>query len=348
MKAASAMACCAAACALFAAGCAQHAASVPPSNKPTPRPIPTTTDPLNGAIVPLASVKHRVAAVMIDNYPIDARPQSGLHDADIVYEVEAEGGITRYMALYLAGQPKKIGPVRSARTYFVDLARPYDPFFAHGGQNTDTIDKLKELRAGGFADYDEILQAQAAFWRDDTRDMPHNLYTSIERIRKTAPEYGTKDTAYAQQEFDFTASDPRAPGAPPSEVPPVLISFWNDYNVLFVYDGTGYQRYIDGAVQVDRDDARPYSVANIIAVWIPATVLDSIGDLAMNVYGAFPAVLIHDGRAETGTWVAPGPADVPSLFGADEKPLVLKPGQIYIEVLPQGSRIASGKSVWSH
>jgi len=331
-------------------GCAKPAATpttVTPA-RPTPKPTPTTADPLNGAIVPLASVKHRVAAVMIDNYPIDARPQSGLFDADVVYEVEAEGGITRYMALYLAGNPKKVGPVRSARTYFVDLARPYDPFFAHGGQNNDTIDKLKNLRAGGFADMDEILGTAQAFWRDDARDMPHNLYTSVERMRKTAPTYGMKDQKYTQRQFDFEPPDPRPPDAAPLNIPPVVVSFWNDYNVLFVYDGTGYQRYIDGNVQVDRDDARPYSVADIVAVWMPAQVLDSLGDLAMNVYGTFPALLIRDGRAETGMWVAPGPTVVPSLLGDDEKPLYFKPGQIYIEVLPQGSRVVSGKSVWSH
>ena len=73
-------------------------------------------DPLNGTFVDPKSLRHRIAAVMIDNYPFDARPQSGLHDAEIVYEVEAEGGITRYLALYISPPPAKIGPVRSSRT----------------------------------------------------------------------------------------------------------------------------------------------------------------------------------------------------------------------------------------
>jgi hypothetical protein len=179
--------------------------------------------------------------------------------------------------------------------------------------------------------------------------MPHNLYTTVDRIRTTAVEYGYKDRAFAMREFDFRSDDPQpVPEQSPPDIPPIIASMWSGYKVLFVYDGSGYQRYIGGEVQHDRDDARPYSVADIIAVWIPAKVLDSIGDLAMNVYGSFPALLIHDGKAQTGMWVAPGPADVPTLLGDDQKPLYIKPGQIYVEILPQGTSIASGKSVWSH
>src|SRR4029077_11678317 len=112
---------------------------------PTPKPKVLAVDPLDGVLVDPSSLRHRSSAVMIDNYPIDARPQSGLHDAEIVYEVEAEGGITRYMALYLASTPAKIGPVRSARTYFVDLARPYDSLFAHAAENDDVWEPLKLL-----------------------------------------------------------------------------------------------------------------------------------------------------------------------------------------------------------
>src|SRR5579872_5334595 len=176
-----------AALALGAASCAKHAAPTAPSPPLTAVPTPTPVySLLNGVQIARGSDHHRIAAVMIDNYPYDARPQSGLHDADIVYEVEAEGGITRYMALFLEKTPAKIGPVRSARLYFVDLARPYDAYFAHAGETDDVWEPLKELRAGGFADMEEIQIAEEAFWRDDTREMPHNLYTSIARVRASA------------------------------------------------------------------------------------------------------------------------------------------------------------------
>lgn len=366
-------------CALLvlSGGCAAPPNPPPPST-PTPTPTPAVEDPLNGAMVSPDAPKHRIAAVMIDNYP-DARPQSGLYSADIVYEVEAEGGITRYLALFLGNTPKEVGPVRSARTYFVDLARPYAPFFAHAGQNDDVIEVLAGLRAAGFADMDEIQHTPEAFWRDNTRDMPHNLYTGIARIRKVGPTYGYADKAFAGDRFAFasltsesSASAPptldetptptprssattnphatptpsAAPAIPP--VPNVVASFWLEYDVDFVWDGAAYQRFIDGQAQHDRDDDRPYEVDDIVVVWIPAKVLDAIGDLSMNVYGSYPAVLVRDDSAVEGTWIAPGPSSPPSLVDDSGTPLPLKPGQIYVEIMPQGSSLTLGKKSWSH
>ena len=299
--------------------------------------------PLDGVPEPVAATKHRVTAVMIDNYPDGARPQSGLRDADIVYEVEAEGGITRYMALYLEHTPAKIGPVRSTRLYFVDLARPYDPLFAHAGENDDVWGPLKALREAGFADMEEIQQAGEAFWRDDSRDMPHNLYTSVARLRTAAPNHGWADTPFARSQFAFT--DPPA-GADPA---PIALDFWNDYEVRFVdgRDGT-YRRIIDGEVQHDLGDTAPYRISDVVVVWMPATVLDAVGDLRMDVYGDFPAVAIRNGLVTPGTWEAPGPDVLPQLVDSSGDPMLLAPGQIYIEVLPQGGRLSVGNQSFTH
>lgn len=330
---------------VLAAACAKHAAPTPPP-PPAPSPRPTASpvySVLNGAQVAPHSGEHRLAAVMIDNYPVEARPQSGLHDADIVYEAEAEGGITRYMALFLERTPAIIGPVRSARTYFVDLARPYDPLFAHAGENDDVWGPLRELRAGGFADMDEIVGTPEAFWRDASRNMPHNLYTSIARLRKTAPKYGYPDRQFVQPAFAFYDDPP-----PSGPLPDATLTFWRHYIVRFHPKGPVYERVIDGVVQHDRGDPRPYAVSDIIAVWIPAKVLDDIGDLEMNVYGTYPAVLVHDGKATPGRWIASGPNSLPQLRDLHGSLLALTPGQVYIEVLPQGGTLQNGKNVWSY
>ncbi|MDQ6767462.1 MAG: DUF3048 domain-containing protein [Candidatus Eremiobacteraeota bacterium] len=331
---------------LVLAGCARPAVAPGPTPTPSPSPSPTPLpvySVLNGVQIKPRTGDHRIAAVMIDNYPINARPQSGLRDADIVYEVEAEGGITRYMALYLEAQPKQIGPVRSARTYFVDLARPYNPLFAHAGENNDVWAMLADLRESGFADMDQIVGTPEAFWRDPSRDMPHNLYTSIAKMRATGPKYGYKDTPFVAEEFAFTP-DP----APTASPPEVTVTFWNKYSVRFHPKANGYQRIIAGSVQHDLNDPTPYSVADIIAVWIPAKVLDELGDLEMNVYGSFPALLIRDGQAVPATWYAPNPNRLPLLLDKAGEALALAPGQIYVEVLPQGGTVKTGKNVWSY
>jgi hypothetical protein len=356
---------------LLSAGCARHAAP-PPVPTPTPKPtrVPVYSL-LDGVQIQPKSGDHRIAAVMIDNYPRDARPQSGLRDADIIYEVEAEGGITRYMALYLEGVPAKIGPVRSARTYFVDLARPYNPLFAHAGENNDVWAMLADLRESGFADMDQIVGTPEAFWRDSVRDMPHNLYTSIPKMRATAPIYGYKDMPFDAEEFAFApdpeastpadpaSAEPAPPANPdpamspsprptPSAPPDAIVTFWNNYTVRFHPTTGGYERVIKGVVQHDLENPTPYKVADVIAVWIPAKVLDALGDLQMDVYGSFPAVLIRDGKAFTGTWVAPSPDTMPRLVDKDGEWLPLAAGQIYIEVLPQGGTVRNGKNVWSY
>jgi hypothetical protein len=331
--------------ALLPYACAKHGAVVTPSMTPTPKPTPTPVySLLNGAQIAQGSDRHRIAAVMIDNYPYDARPQSGLHDADIVYEVEAEGGITRYMALYLEKTPNKIGPVRSARLYFVDLARPYNPLFAHAGENDDVWGPLKQLREDfGFADMEQIVGTPEAFWRDNSREMPHNLYTSVAKIRKTAKLYNYADTPFAQEEFAFTPDPPAG-----ADAPDAVFTFWLNYTVHYRPAGHGYVRIIDGDVQHDLGDPRPYIVSDIVAVWMPARVIDSLGDLQMNVYGKFPAVLVRDGVSTPGTWVAPDPQTLPQLLDKEGDPIPLAPGQIYIEVLPQGGTLQTGKNIWSY
>jgi hypothetical protein len=330
---------------LVLSSCAKHAVPTAPSPTPTPQPTaPPVYSLLDGEQIAPGSDHHRIAAVMIDNYPYDARPQSGLRDADVVYEVEAEGGITRYMALYLERTPKKIGPVRSARLYFVDLARPYDPLFAHAGENDNVWGPLRELREDdGFADMDQIVGTPEAFWRDDSREMPHNLYTSIAKMRTTAKEYDYKDTPLDQEEFAFTPDPP--PGA---SAPDAVLTFWNGYMVRYRPAGHGYIRIINGEVQHDLGDPRPYVVSDIVAVWIPARVIDNLGDLQMDVYGKFPAVLVRDGVSTPGTWVAPDPNTLPQLVDREGQPIPLAPGQIYIEVLPQGGTLQTGKNVWSY
>jgi len=341
MRFASARVFCTALAAAAVAACGHRA--VAPAPTPTPAPaVARVTSPLNGVSVYPSMVAHRVAAVMVDNYPIDARPQSGLRDADIVYEVEAEGGITRYMALYLEAEPFKIGPVRSARLYFVDLARPYRPLFAHAGENDDVWGPLEQLREDGFADMEQIVGVPEAFWRDDSRDMPHNLYTSVAKLRAAAPNHGWPDEPAVDAAFAF------APRPAPQAAPDVKVDFWNGYEVRYAYDRGKYLRFIKGVEQHDLEDPEPYRVADVIAVWIPATVIDELGDLRMQVYGDFPAVAVRPGSVVTGRWIARNADVLPRLEDRSGSAVKLAPGQIYIEVLPQGGRLAVGKQTFAY
>jgi len=336
----SAAAVAAAAAALVVSGCARHRVVTPPP--PSPTATPFAVSPLDGMAVPPRSIRHRIDAVVVDNYP-DARPQSGLRDADVVYEVEAEGGITRYLALFLERSPKIIGPVRSARLYIVDLARPYDPYFAHAGENDDVWGPLADLRSQGFADMEQILGVPEAFWRDDSRYMPHNLYTSIARMRAAGPQHGWPDRPFEGRQFAYAKAPPAA--ADPRDV---TLTFWNDYHVSYHWVGGAYRRLVEGVVQHDREDATPYRVSDIVVTWMPAEVIDQLGDLRMTVYGKFPALAIRNGHTALGYWVGAGPDTLPALENGHGESIALAPGQIYIEIMPQGSSVSIGKNTWTH
>src|SRR5581483_1401572 len=124
------------------------------------------------------SMAKRPFAVVVENHP-DARPQSGLSQADVVYEALAEGGITRFLAIFQSQDVKSIGPVRSARTYFNDWAQEWGAVYAHVGGNSDALALIK---AGipGVSDADQFFN-DPYFTRISSRRPPHNTYTSINK-----------------------------------------------------------------------------------------------------------------------------------------------------------------------
>jgi hypothetical protein len=109
-----------------------------------------------------------------------ARPQSGLSEADIVYETMAEGGIPRFIALFQKNSPKEIGPIRSARPYFINISKEYNLPFAHCGGSEEALNYIKD---NNIMSINEMNYA-SYFWRDKTRQPPHNLYTSSSKIRE--------------------------------------------------------------------------------------------------------------------------------------------------------------------
>lgn len=140
------------------------------------------TAPLTGLPVKQPSLA-RPIAVMINNAPA-ARPQSGLAQADMVYEVLAEGGITRLIAVYQSYHGDvTIGPVRSIRPYLIGIGESLGALLVHAGGSPEAYSILQQGRKEHL---DEITNASAPFWRDSSRKAPHNLYTNEEKLREGA------------------------------------------------------------------------------------------------------------------------------------------------------------------
>ena len=205
--------------------------------------------PLTGSQVDsLESTKQAVTAVMIENSP-DARPQSGLKQAGVVYETVAEGGITRFIAIYQQEKPQVVGPVRSLRIYYLDWAVPYQASIVHFG---GSYNALSEVGNGNYRDLD-LPQHSDSHWRAGDRVAPHNAYTSFEKLDAVNSRQGYKTS-------EFT-SFKRTDGKPAKEpdATSINVNFSSDtFNTSYTYNAelNNYSRNLAGEPHHDREEGQ--------------------------------------------------------------------------------------------
>lgn len=316
---------------------------VPQENASSPYKAPLTGLPLE------ASLTQRPLAVMINNAPA-ARPQSGLGQADMVYEVLAEGGITRLIGIFQSQSGiEKIGPIRSIRPYLINLGESYGGVLVHAGGSPEAYSIIQKQ---GKQDMDEIGNAGSFFWRDKERKAPHNLYSSDEKLREGAAKlnYGN-DVKVPQYSFYMepaAASGDGAEGTAPVEVvsgepgEKVEIKFLLDsYVVAYEYDGSTntYKRWVNGSPHVDLNDNVQLEAANVIVLGADHKVLDDVGRLAVNVETGGKAMLFQRGEVIEGQWVrAAGDA---IRFVKDGKEVPLVPGTTYFNIVPNSPSFES-------
>ena len=323
----------------------------------------TQACPLNGVLYSKQQeqwwLKHRPLGVMIENH-VDARPQSGLTGADVVYEAVAEGGITRFLALFYCQDAGQVGPVRSARTYFVDFASEYadNPLYAHvGGANQPgPADALSQLTDYGWTNYNDLNQFSIGFptfWRDYDR-LPnvateHTMYSSVDKLW----DYGAATRDLTNVDKDGNSWDAKfvpykfADEAPLSARPvsqTMHLEFWqsagSDYFVDWVYDPAvnAYKRFNGTKPYLDKDTGKQLVAKNVV-------VLEMIEENANDGYvandhlfyqdkGTGKAVIFKDGKKYSGTWEKDSRTDRTIITDASGNELKFNRGLIWFEILP--------------
>ncbi|MHB9145290.1 MAG: DUF3048 domain-containing protein [Symbiobacteriia bacterium] len=318
------------------AGCSRTPAAGPATTPPPPPPVtapPPDTRPksrISGLPYDAANAGP-VVAVMVENHR-DARPQSGLLDADLVYEALAEGGISRFMAIYYGTRPKVIGPVRSARPYYVLLAHEWDAIYAHCGGDPKDLDPIHQW---GVADADEINNAGEAFWRTTDRKAPHNLYTSIDKLLQHAKR------AYPQRTF---APEPATrwsfiPWTDKAPVQQVDIAYDRNYTVTYKFEAGVYRRYMNGKIHSDKESGQPLAVTNILIQFVPTRVAYPDGGLKMDLVGKGKAEYIIGGRFVQGTWAKDDVASATRFLDDQGQSISLTAGQTWIQIVPTGAGV---------
>ncbi len=273
-------------------------------------------------------------AVMVENHTA-ARPQPGLDKANIVYEVLAEGGITRFMAVYtLTSAIAEIGPVRSARPYYVDWARGYNAMYAHIGGSPKALSRIAST---GIFDFNQFFNSQY-FWRDKSRDVAseHTLYTSskllaLALIDKKAPTEGS----YTPWKYKPEAASSERPSSQH-----LAINFSSfSYKVDYEYDpvNNDYVRSVAEKPHVMRDGTQ-LRAKNVVVLTVKRRleepVKDNHGRLEMDTVGEGAARFFLDGKEFKGTWKKTSPQDPIQLLLEDGLELQLNPGQTWVEVVP--------------
>ena len=212
----------------------------------------------------------RPIAVMIDNN-INAVPQAGLLEADIVYEIIVEGGETRLMAILQGKDLDKIGPIRSARHYFLDYALENDAIYVHYGTSPQAEDDVEEL---GVDNINGIYESSSNFWRVSERYAPHNAVTSTEKILSIAERKGYRTTTEQEPVLNYVVDEVNLEEGETANTVTIPYSYAN--TVTYEYDSKNkvYKRYTRGEEQVDWDTEKSVTTKNIIIELITNTTLN--------------------------------------------------------------------------
>jgi hypothetical protein len=290
-----------------------------------------TLCPLTGEEAPSDSVAERPAlAIKVENIA-EARPQAGLLEADVVWEEEAEGGITRFIAVYQCEDADRIGPVRSARP--VDppvLLQLGTPLFGYAGG----VAKVEEdIAQAGVVDLNYI-DAAGAYTRDPNRSAPHDLYSSTRALRREAGGRGQAPEAL----FTYRADPPERRGTRAGRE---IVADWSiATDVVWRYRaGDGLYRRFHGEEAHTVEDGSQVAVENVVVMMVErlqTRIVDPAGNPVPNfeVIGEGEAVVFRDGRAIRGSWERADEEEITRFVDRQGEDIALKPGTTWIMLYP--------------
>lgn len=333
----------------------------------------TEPSPLNGVLYSKEQMayllKRRPLGVMIENHT-EARPQSGLFNADIIYEAVAEGGITRFLAVFWSVFDDFIvGPVRSARTYYLDWISEYDGLYAHVGgahcdaqtgegcQNGAPADALGQINRYGIKSLNQFYIGFPTYWRDYERlgrrvATEHTVYSTPDKLWVEAKERGWEavDSEGEDWQEDFTPwrfKDDVSLASRP-ETQNIEFVFWEghgDYRVRWEYDKQEniYKRFNGGQSHKDLNNDQQMAAKNVVIQFMSERqASDGYPNNLHLLYGTIgqgKVIVFQDGRQIEGKWVKKDRKSRTIFYDAAGKEIEFNHGQIWIEILSIGTRM---------
>jgi hypothetical protein len=322
-----------------------------PTAPPSPTPVPTPSlvpAPLTGRLVKPEVASRHVVAVMVDDQ-FDARPQSGLSSADVVWQAPAEGGIPRYMALFQTGSPKAVGPVRSSRYYFIAWAAEWRSVYVHVGGSPQALALLRSSKGKGPVVYDAdgIRYEGTYLWRITTRFAPHNVYTDAKNLRTMGKKVGAKAVDYTSP-WKFGPDkllSLRPKGG--SIVVPYLAN-----RITYKYDrkSNSYLRSVSGeSKQTDASSKKRVAPKNVVVMVVAFGALNdgsSKHRLEAQFKGKGVAWIATGGKTIKGEWRKKTLTAPTRFYDKHGDQVTFTAGQTFIQVIPKGFKptITKGKA----
>ena len=319
--------------------------SVSPGPSASPGPV-LVAAPLDGLLVsPAAAAQHPIAC-MIDDLSA-ARPQSGFSDASVVWQAPAEGGIPRYLLVFQERTPKSVGPVRSARYYYIAWAAEWRAVYCHAGGSPQALQTLRAQGHGQLVYNADQFFNGPYFWRITTRFAPHNLYTDGKHLHALAGSLGaTAPPGRAVWRFAADALLSQRPVGGQIDVAYLA------NHVTYKYDRATntYLRYVSGGQrQVDAGTRQPVAPKNVVVMLMQFGPLND-GEpykhrLEAKVVGSGPAWIATNGKTVKGTWRKKSMTAPTLFYDASGRPVTLTAGQTFVQVMKTTDlvRITAGK-----
>ena len=290
-------------------------------------------------------VTRRPVAVVINNL-FQAHPQSGITSADVIYEVLAEGDVTRLVGIFQSYLPEKIGPVRSARDSFIDFAFNHDAIFVHHGRSPDANTRLN---ATGITNLDGMALEGTVFWRDrtypewhrnsGTRPLEHSSYTGWERIQNHMTSRNIREYINDSPAYGFTFGVVAAQPAGVANV--VRVPFSVPYTRTFIFDpdlGAYMVENRDGALQ-DAETADQVAVHNILIQLTTLRVTGTLGQRTVGTVGEGEGFWVTGGKYHPVRWAKDSHTSPMRWYHMDGSPLALTPGVTWICVFQSSGTV---------
>lgn len=304
------------------------------SNFPIAPPKEKAECPISGEMVDQGKIERRVLAIAVENHTT-ARPQSGMDNADIVYEALAEGGITRFLLIYLCRDSSEIGPVRSARPYYIDWLTEFDAGYAHIGGSPNAFKLIKSI---GVLDLDEFGNS-AAYWRDSSRYAPHNVYTTTERLWNLIEQKGeSRKSDFEVWKFKDDAGESERPDSAEIKIRYSKVGYGTEWK----YDRSSnkYLRSQEGKAFTDKPTGKQLETKNLIVMWTKTSPSsDGLNRLDMETIGSGDAKIFLDGKAIDAIWKKESRRERTRFYTKDNQEIEFNRGQSWISVVPVGTQV---------